>query len=551
MPILRQQHYNRNEVKLVIVVIVFAATLLYYGVKVLIDVIRAALRPLEIEPVRVMGQIVTRAQAPKLWAFVEKVAQRIGAGVPDNIVVGLDEGFFVTENAVRLYNETAVPKGRALYLPLPYMAFMSGLEVAAVVGHELGHFVGEDTLYSQRFAPIYAAAIRHIEAVAGDDNPNDSGWRSLATRPATIFGEMFLDSFHEAVRFWSRKRELAADAVGARAAGAQSVATSLLRIVALEPRVNEALAAQWDTGQTVAGGVLGHVRQLVAAKGMDNPAEHSHNRQPHPFDSHPEVAERLQAVGLPVNDELLHRAMDPTPSKLLQQLGLEAAEPAAQTPAPGDAAQAAAAPVSDINAALQTELTGAAAANRQEKIQALTELVRTARTSQPVAERVWLVLLGSAVLTLCALLAGIALLAGKSSDTLLAGLGALTVGAAGLGLSVSVFRRGRKPALVIRPEGLQLFDQPTVLSWEAINDFGFTETNYTFVVRMDLDAQTPAPTLGVSRLRGVYFKTKRQLQITLLGLGGKRADKVMNTMVNYWRAYHARLELQRMGVGIR
>lgn len=541
MPILRHQRYSRGDMKMMFAIAIFAILLLYYGVKVLIDVVRAARRPMVSQPLQVMGQLVTREQTPELWSFVGMVAQRAGAIMPDSIVVGLDEGFFVTEHAVRLANGADVPAGRVLYLPLPYMAFMNASEVAAVVGHELGHFIGEDTLYSQRFSPIYSATIHHIEAVGGA-GAQDDGWRSMMTRPATIFGEMFLDSFHEAVRFWSRKRELAADAMGAQVAGARAVATSLLRIAALEPHVSEALAAHWDSGQSVAGGVLGHVRQLVVTKGMVDPSEHLQNRQAHPFDTHPELAVRLEAVGMPVSGELLQRAMDPAASRLLQEFGLEAGAAPAAAPEAGVAA----APVVDINAALQTELAGAAASSRQAKIEELSSMARAAQTVEPVSERVVWVLVVSGLIAVLCIGAGIALMAQPANR--LPGLGVLALGVAALAWCAWVFRRSRRPALLIRPDGLQLFDQPAVLSWSAIDDFGFTETNHTFVVRLDLDRQVPAPALGVSRLRGSYSKAKHHVSITLLGLGGKRADKVMHTIVDYWRAYHARAELQRMGV---
>ena len=546
MPLLRHQHYSKNDMKLMFVIVAFSAGLLYYSVKILIDVIRAARRPMVDEPVQVMGQVVTREQTPKLWAFVGKVAQRIGANMPDAIVVGLNEGFFVTEHPVQLVSGATVPKGRVLYLPLPYMAFMKASEVAAVIGHELGHFMGEDTVYSQRFSPIYTATIRHLNAVAGAQD-DDGGWRSLVTRPATIFGEMFLDGFHEAVRFWSRKRELAADAMGAQVAGAKAVAAALLRITALEPHVAEALAAHWDSARAVAGGVLGHVRQLVATKGMVDPSEHLQNRQSHPFDTHPELVVRLEAVGMPMNDELRGRAMEPSGSNLLQEFGLEAQPPAqasAQTAEAG--ASAAAAPAVDINAALQSELTSAAAANRQAKIDELSALVRQTRAVQPIFERMLKPLLGTGFIAALGLLAGAAALSQPSSRWI--GVGLLALVLAAIVWGVWMFRRGRKPALVLRPEGLQWFDQLAVLPWGAIDDFGFTETNHTFVVRLKLGRQTPAPELGVSRLRGRYLKARHQVEITLLGLGGKRADQTMQNIVTYWRAFHAKVELHRMGV---
>ena len=169
MPILRHRNYSKGDMKFMLFLGGLAIFLFYSGGKVLWDVWKASRKPMENEPIDVMGQAITRQQAPELWAFVDRVASKTGAGMPDSIVVGLNEGFFVTEHPVKLSSGALVPQGRVLYLPLPYMAFLNAGEVAAVVGHELGHFIGEDTFYSQRFSPIYSATINHLVAIGGGE----------------------------------------------------------------------------------------------------------------------------------------------------------------------------------------------------------------------------------------------------------------------------------------------------------------------------------------------------------------------------------------------
>jgi Zn-dependent protease with chaperone function len=319
--LLESRHPSRGEEQVFVILLISAVMLLYYVATGLSSAIGSARSPLADAPVQVTGQAVTRAQAPGVWDFVGQVAQRVGARMPDAIVIGLDEGFFVTEHAVRP-SDGASPAGRVLYLSLPCLTFLNAQETAAMAGHELGHFIGEDTLYSQRFAPIYAMANRYIGAGSGGEGRVGSFWRWLANLPFTAFGAMFLDGFNAAVLFWSRQRELAADAVGAQVAGVGAMAAALLRIAALEPRVRRALAVRRRRGQTVAD-ALGLVRQEVADKGMEAPSQELDYRQPHPFGTHPELAARLQALGRPADGELLQRAMDPAPSPLLHELGLE------------------------------------------------------------------------------------------------------------------------------------------------------------------------------------------------------------------------------------
>lgn len=541
MPVLREDQQSRGDIKLLVGFTLFGGVLVLYGVTILVGLIRSARLRLEAEPIEVMGQIASRAHMPALWAFVEDVAGRISAALPDTIVVGLNEGFFVTEHRVRLTSGTDVPLGRVLYLPLPYMAFLDKAEVSAVIGHELGHFIGEDTIYSQSFSPIYSASVREIQAIGGTDR-SDDGLRAALTRPATLFGEMFLTSFHEAVQFWSRQRELAADAVGARAAGAPAVASSLLRIAALEQHVTEALVRQWDEGGTVHGGVLAHVRQLVAERGMSDPGKRLENRQAHPTDTHPELAERLDALGMRVSPALLQRAMDAAGSGLLVEFGLEAQAEQAGVGQPGAA--------SNLNAALQEELSAAATEQRQLKIEALKEATRAAAGPVTVTERT----LGRivALLMVAGLVAWGAYALVPSERTGLRVLGFALAVAVPLCLwgSVASWRRGRKPAFVIRQDGLQLFEMATVVSWDVVDDLSFNELQGTLMVHLKLVPHTTLPSLGVSRSRGWHSAKKNVLTVNLAGVTGKRARHVAQTLFTYWAAHQAQQELTRMESGL-
>ncbi len=541
MPILRQDEKSSGEIKMLMSFAVFGGSLLVYGVMVIVGLIRSARRATVAEPIEVLGQMASRAHMPALWAFVEQVAERIGATLPDTIVVGLNEGFFVTEHRVRLTNGEQVPAGRVLYMPLPYLAFLDEAEVSAVIGHELGHFIGEDTLYSQYFSPIYSASIREIEAVAGSDRSN-GGTHAALTRPATLFGEMFLASFHEAVRFWSRQRELAADAVGARAAGAPAVAASLLRIAALEPHVSEALARQWDEGGTLHGGVLAHVRALVAERGMNDPRGRLENRQAHPTDTHPELAQRLDALGMTLSSELLQRAMDAAGSGLLAEFGLEAQ--------PEDTSAARPGPARSVDAALQEELSAVATEQRRQKIEALTEAVGAAGEPVAITERTLGHIVASLMLGGLAAVGAYALVSLDHSEPRAIGLALAVAVPLCLWWCVASWRRGRSPAFVIRRDGLQLFNVVTVLSWAMVDDIDLNALRGTLVVHVKLVPETSLPSLGVSRFRGWHSQKKNLLTVNLVGLVGKRAQDVVQPLFKYWIAHQAQLELTRMESGL-
>jgi Zn-dependent protease with chaperone function len=317
-----------NTFKLLLIGGLIALLLLWYGLKVVWDTIRFARRQQELDPIIIMGQSLAPERAPLLWDFVREVAQRGRAQLPDSVVVGLNEGFFVTEHPVVLANGQRVPEGRVLYLPLPYMAFMSREEVAAVIAHELGHFTGEDTSYGRRFTPIYRALVGSIFAISNEHDEDDDGWRAWVTAPATLYGKWFLQNFDEAVHHHSRVRELAADAFSARSVSADAAALALLRSAVLFEIIDEALAHNHAAPPGQREGVLPMVRRLVAERGLSDPLEHLDDSQPHPLDTHPPLKQRLDALGIVTTAELLALARDTGCVGLLTELGLEA-KPAA------------------------------------------------------------------------------------------------------------------------------------------------------------------------------------------------------------------------------
>ncbi|MFD0937248.1 M48 family metalloprotease, partial [Methylobacterium trifolii] len=181
--------------------------------------LRRALSAFEPDPLSIFGRVVSPAEAPGLWRLTEGLAERLGALKPEAVVVGLTGGFFVSAGPAVVEPGGAPLTGRILYLPLPYLALLRGDEVAAIIGHELAHYAGGDTVYSQRFLPIYAGVGRSLDAVA----EGHAGSFGLLG-PSLRLGVFVMENFHLAVRHWSRTREFAADAAGAGPASVDAAA---------------------------------------------------------------------------------------------------------------------------------------------------------------------------------------------------------------------------------------------------------------------------------------------------------------------------------------
>jgi len=258
---------------------------------------------------RVQTQVVGIALFQKdqtvLWQFVDRIATRLKATPPKNIVVGLEPTFYVTSADVKVLPKGFLHRGETLYLSLPLMRILSLPELAAVVGHELGHFRGEDTKFSMEFYPIYAGSARALESLhQGDD--------SIATKaalfPAMAILSLFFDRFSLAESAIGRARELEADKAGASVAAPMAIALSLLKIGAYAPiwdKLQDRLFEAAEKGAPLVNASKEFVREAVAATAKVKPsalAIIAGEALPHPTDSHPPTEERIEALGLRFED---------------------------------------------------------------------------------------------------------------------------------------------------------------------------------------------------------------------------------------------------------
>jgi Zn-dependent protease with chaperone function len=242
----------------------------------------------------VIGVSLSRAEAPELWSRVEQIAERLGALRPQSIVVGLDPNFFVSEADVICLSGTL--SGRTLYCSLPLCRILSSSEVSAVIGHELGHFKGLDTKFSESFYPIYrgtASAIGALHETGGE------GSASIALLPAIAILSYFFECFSVAESGISRDRELAADQAGASFTDSTTMASALVKV--------HAFSGLWDGLQSAAAGALKEGEAFVNASKTYADAVASSakpdaltgitdSRLTHPTDSHPPLGVRLGSL---------------------------------------------------------------------------------------------------------------------------------------------------------------------------------------------------------------------------------------------------------------
>lgn len=245
---------------------------------------------------RVLGRPIGHADATGLWAGVEATASRLDALAPEHIVLGLDPTFFVTETDVECLDGAL--RGRTLYCSVPLMRILTVDEFFGIVGHELAHFKGLDTKFSQQFFPIYRGTVDSLFALGHAANAGVT--HMLALLPAfALFGH-FLECFGRAERQWSRERELNADAAGAGLVSTAVMGSALVKVHAFAGLLDEvhvsavALLRQRRSLVNVGRTFARLVASRAAPSLLDNLAE---RHVSHPTDTHPTLTDRLTALG--------------------------------------------------------------------------------------------------------------------------------------------------------------------------------------------------------------------------------------------------------------
>jgi Zn-dependent protease with chaperone function len=243
------------------------------------------------------GCAVSPEREPALFAEVEEVARKLDAEPPTTILVGFEPNFFVVDADVKALG--TVHTGKTMFVSLPMAHLLTRDEFRAVIGHELGHFRGDDTLYTRQVAPLYGAA---GDSLGGLANAQRRGI-GIVTLPVVLMLRAVFGTLFGALGEMSRFRELEADRAGAQAASPFALASALVKLTRVANHWSPTFGGYVQglaTGQPVASvtaDFLGRARS--AGTGT---SEISGGQLAHPFDTHPLTAVRLQMLGVPSAD---------------------------------------------------------------------------------------------------------------------------------------------------------------------------------------------------------------------------------------------------------
>jgi Zn-dependent protease with chaperone function len=172
--------------------------------------------------------------------------------------------------------------------------------MTAIIGHELGHFRGEDTLYSLRFAPVYIGLLSALHSLAGARH-----WGArFAAMPAIALLAFMLEVFSRNESQIRRDRELEADRAAAEVASVEAFGLALIKVAAFAPlwglyqRENIERLKRGLVIKNVSAAFAEYIRNSLDSENLAaRIGEILRTRIAHPTDSHPPIAERLAAIG--------------------------------------------------------------------------------------------------------------------------------------------------------------------------------------------------------------------------------------------------------------
>lgn len=256
------------------------------------------------------GRQLKRQDFPKLWQWVENLAVTLKTPVPDHIIIGLDDSFFVTSTDIVLLPSKQTLTGHTLYLPLLFLTALSQEETQAIIGHELTHFSNQDTIKSREINTQFSLFYAYYQNLRGSQH--QAQWIEI---PVFWLAEHFLYRFQKAIYHWGRKQEYFADQGGATLSGHTLFAQSLLRVVA----ISELLARfgiDLETNHAVET-----INNLLQQQSLVVDEHTMSSLTTHPFDTHPPLKLRLKKLGVDIDQHLISQATRKPQGQDLQWFG--------------------------------------------------------------------------------------------------------------------------------------------------------------------------------------------------------------------------------------
>lgn len=240
------------------------------------------------------GYLLAAGEAPVLQTEVERLRQAAGAPPLAGIVIDTQ----LNAAAASLPRLLGLAGHRHyLVLGLPLLHLLDRDEAAAVIAHEFGHF-GEQ--HGRLSGWLYRVRFTWYRAM---DGLSRSG--SLVSLPIARFYAWYAPLFDAWSFVLARAHEFRADAIAARVAGKDAMASALLRIEHGSGRLQSTLWPRVLARAHVQSWLPTHLLAPLADDLRAGPSPDAARllaiaeRDVDPFDTHPVLSRRVEALGVP------------------------------------------------------------------------------------------------------------------------------------------------------------------------------------------------------------------------------------------------------------
>jgi Zn-dependent protease with chaperone function len=239
------------------------------------------------------GQLLSREEAPELYALAVEVADRVGTRPVDAVYVTPASEIGVKERG-SLPQKLRGAGQRCLILGLGALPGMTQSQLKAILAHEYGHFSNCDTAGGNLARQVGASIHRMVYGLAINGLAR---WYN----PAWLFVNGFNRVFLRVTLGASRLQEILADRYAVLAYGVRNFVDGLTHIVhqsiAFNVQVTQEVRTAVGEKRTLQNlYLLPPIQSDSLKEELETKVDEAMNRLTSPYDSHPAVQERIRLL---------------------------------------------------------------------------------------------------------------------------------------------------------------------------------------------------------------------------------------------------------------
>lgn len=273
----------------------------------------------------VIGVVLNNEDHSEIFNFIKNISKSIKSKDPKNIVVSMSTDFYAISKDINVFNgvNEVLLKDETIHISLPFLRILTIKEVEGIIGHELGHFEGDDTLYAIKFAPIYRRLNQQfleLEKFFEKKENTKSLFIKLAVYPIILL----FNEFTRKEEKISKAQELKADNFGAKTSGGSLTFIKALSKIYIYGMIWS--ETEDDFREMVKGKNFNSIKNL-SLKFMENAKilldkkkllkyleGIQYYEQLHPSDTHPNLEQRMKNLNINLNELSNEELTNFTPS---------------------------------------------------------------------------------------------------------------------------------------------------------------------------------------------------------------------------------------------